>query len=198
MFHIEENRKELNLVLPLPVSVNHYLNHRVSGGKGKKFIQTYKTPEAIYFEKQASKIMQEEIKKQNWTKPNELQHVVVEVIWFFPKKGMDADNHFKMLQDQLQKNDVLYNDSLAMGRTLDMYIDTVNPHCEVKIYIAEKQGLFKNNNHKKYFCENNCYLCSKKKDNCTTFKKILENRIISDVDIESNKCNKIKIKKLKK
>ena len=63
--------KVLKLTLPLPVSVNHYLGHTISRGKGKKFIQTYKTQEALAFERISKPIILKEVVNQKWTKPEE-------------------------------------------------------------------------------------------------------------------------------
>lgn len=184
----------LKLTLPLPVSVNHYLAHRISRGKGKKFIQTYKTQEAMLFERLAKPIIQAEVEKQCWQIPDIDKYIRVEATWYLHKKGIDCSNLHKQALDIMQ-GFVYHNDSMVLESTKDFFIDSKNPHCELTIYTSEKIGVFKNKESKQYFCEANCYKCSKKKNNCSYFKKLLENRIIAEVDLKENVCFKLKIKK---
>lgn len=187
------NSKILKMVLPLPVSQNHYLKHRVSHGK-KKFVQTYKTSEALYFENTARPIIKKEVEKHKWIMPEKDTYVRVEVTWYLHKRGMDCSNMHKQLLDVMQGY-VYQNDSMVLECSKNCFIDSQNPRCSLEIYILEKEGVFKNKEEKKFFCEANCYKCSKKKNSCTIFKKLLENRIIPEVDLEKNLCSKIKIKK---
>ena len=186
--------KVLKLTLPLPVSVNHYLSHRISKGKGKKFIQTYKTSEAMLFERIAKPIIKEEVIKQGWEIPDIDEYIRVEATWFLHKKGIDCSNLHKQALDIMQ-GFVYHNDSMVLECTKDYFIDSKNPHCELVIYTSTKQGVFKDKKEKKTFCEANCYKCSKKKTSCSFYKKLLENRIIPEVDLKENVCYKIKLKK---
>lgn len=187
-------KKVLKLNLPLPVSVNHYLSHRISSGRGKRFIQTYKTQEAVIFEKLAKKIIIEEVQKQDWKIPNEDVYIRVSAVWYLHKKGIDCSNLHKQALDIMQGH-VYHNDSMVLECTQNYFIDTKNPHCELEITIADKVGVFSNIEEKKIFCEANCHKCSKKKTSCSFFKKLLENRIIPEIDLKNNQCSKIKIKK---
>lgn len=185
--------KVLKLTLPLPVSVNHYLNHSISKGRGKKFIHTYKSREAIIFERVSKSIIEEEVKKQGWVIPDETVYIRVEATWFIHKKGIDCSNLHKQALDILQGY-VYHNDSMVLESTSDYFIDSKNPHCELVISISEKEGVFKTKDDKKAFCEANCHKCSKKKTSCSFYKKLLENRIISEINLQTNTCSKIKIK----
>lgn len=187
--------KKLKLTLPLPVSVNHYLGHRISGGRGKKFIHTYKTQEAISFERIAKPIILKEVQAQKWVKPSENTYIRVEATWFFHKKGLDSSNMHKQVLDILQRCEVYYNDNMVLECSKDYYIDAKNPRCEIVLSLMDKEGVFATKDDKKRFCTSNCHLCSKKKNNCTFFKKLLENRIIEEIDLDKNICHKIKLKK---
>lgn len=184
---------KLYLTVKIPPSVNHYLSYRVSRGKGKRFVQTYKTQEAVAFEKYFKKYLNDEIHKQNWVCA-ETGYVVIEVNWFFESNRRDSNNYYKVLLDCM--NTIVFkDDKQALEKTMNIYIDSSNPRAEIVIYKSEKDGVFINKQHRQAFCEANCQLCSKKTTNCTTLKKLLDNRIIPDVDLQNNICKKIKIKK---
>ena len=189
--------QSLTLTLPLPVSVNHYLAHRISRGKGKRFIHTYKTQEALVFERLSKPIILREVEAQKWVKPKEDRYIRVEAVWYFHKKGIDSSNMHKQVLDILQRCDVYHNDSMVLECSKDYYIDSHKPRCEIKLTLMDKQGVFKNQDDKLDFCKSNCYHCTKDKMSCTFFKKLLENRIILEVDLVNKKCSKIKIKKTK-
>lgn len=189
-------KNTLEIILPLPVSVNHYLGHRVSRGK-KKFVQTYKTQEALLFENTSRKIIQQELKNQNWQKPAENKYIRVDVVWFLKKKGMDTNNLYKMPLDIMEKCGVYSNDSMVLESTVDYFIDTKNPRCHLKLTVIDKEGVFKNQDEKLLFCKANCHNCSKKKTSCTYFKKLLENRIITEVNLAENVCYKLKTRRTK-
>lgn len=187
---------KLYLTVKIPPSVNHYLSYRVSsGGKGKRFVQAYKTPEAIAFERYFKKYLDEEIKNQNW-ECVEKGYVVIEVNWFFESNRRDSNNYYKLLLDCMNTK-VFKDDKQALEKTMNIFIDSNNPRAEILIYKSEKEGVFLNKNQKNNFCESNCHLCSKKTQSCTILKKLLDNRIIPEVDLNQNKCNKIRIKKVK-
>ena len=185
--------KVLTLHLPLPVSVNHYLGRRISRGRGKKFITTFKTQEAILFEKIAKAKIIEEVKKQNWKMPDITDFIRVEAIWYISKKGIDPANLHKQSLDIMQGL-VYHNDNMVLETTSDYFIDSKNPRCIIKVSISEKKGVFRNDTERKKFCEANCHKCSKKKLSCSFYKRLLENRIIAEVDLENNICTKIKTK----
>lgn len=189
--------KVLKLTLPLPVSVNHYLGHTISRGKGKKFIQTYKTQEALAFERISKPIILKEVVNQKWTKPEETKYIRVQAIWYFHKKGLDSSNMHKQVLDILQRCDVYYNDNMVLECSKDYFIDSKNPRCEIELSIMDKEGVFNTKEEKKNFCVANCHRCSKKKNSCSFFKKLLENRIIEEIDLKANICHKIKVKKIK-
>ena len=187
----------LKLTAKIPPSVNHYLAYRVSrGGKGKRFVQTYKTQDAISYEKYFKKYLEEEIKKQGWTCVDS-GYVVIEVNWFFESNRRDSNNYYKVLLDCMNTR-VFKDDKQALEKTVNIFIDSKNPRAEILIYKSDKIGVFQNKEEKQKFCLSNCHLCSKKSSSCSILKKLLDNRIIEEVDIHNNKCFKIKIRKNKK
>ena len=185
----------LKLTCPLPPSVNHYMAYRVSGGRGKKFVQAYKTQDSIRFEKEFNRILEKEIQKQKWIIVEE-GYVIVEVEWFFESNRRDSNNYHKLILDCMNQK-VFKDDKQAMERTMNITIDPKNPRAEIKIYKSNKQGLFTNEEDKKIFYQNNCCRCSKKKNNCSVYKKILSNKIGEEFDLKQNICFKIKNKKVK-
>ena len=58
--------KELKLTSPIPPSVNHYMGYRAIMRGGKPLAVPYKTSEATAFQKEFSKIVQDEVAKQEW------------------------------------------------------------------------------------------------------------------------------------
>lgn len=186
---------QLKLTAKIPPSVNHYLSYRVSGGRGKRFVQTYKNQDSVSYEKYFKKYLDEQIQLQNW-ECIDSGYVVVEVNWYFESNRRDSNNYYKVLLDCMNTK-VFRDDKQAIERTMNIYIDSKNPRAEIKIYKAEKEGVFENREAKQTFCEANCHLCSKKHNSCSIFKKLLDNRIIEEVDLFNNKCNKLKVKKTK-
>ena len=185
----------LKITCPIPPSVNHYMAYRVSGGKGRKFVQAYKTQDSIRFEKEFNRILNIEIKKQNWELVEE-GYVIVEANWFFESNRRDSNNYHKLILDCMNQK-VFKDDKQAMERTMNITIDPKNPRAELTIYKSNKQGLFLTEEDKMKFCSNNCHKCTKKKTSCSIFKKILNNKISEEFDLTQNLCFKIKNKKSK-
>lgn len=183
----------LKLTCPLPPSVNHYMAYRVSGGKSKKFVQAYKTQDSLKFEREFKRILDTEIKKQNWNIVEE-GYVIVEVDWFFESNRRDSNNYYKLILDCMNTK-IFKDDKQAMERTMNITIDSKNPRAEITIYKSDKQGLFTNEEEKKNFSIHNCHQCTKKKNSCTIYKKILSNKISEEFDLVQNICFKIKQKK---
>lgn len=183
---------------PIPPSVNNYLRQRVQRGRnGKIFVQVYKSAEAIAYEKIFSKIVVEEISKQNWVKPDKLKYIIVEATYYFPRLGFDTNNHWKLPLDVFTTVDLYEDDSKVVERVNRIYIDKENPRIEFAIYEAPFVGVFNDEFEFELFKNSNCILCSKNINTCGVLKRALENKILHD-EIKDSECKKIKIKKIKK
>lgn len=76
---------ELKLTVGIPVSVNHYLAYRAIIKNGKPMAMSYKTKEALEYQKWLIGYLKDETKKQNWTlTPDKARHFYVDAYFYFP------------------------------------------------------------------------------------------------------------------
>lgn len=188
------DRKYFRLTLPLPESVNAYLKHKVSYKGKKPVVVAYKTSETVAFEKMASNIVLNEMRKQNWTTPDSDTWVRVEAIWYFSKAGNDTNNRWKSLLDILQSVGVYTNDSKVIEASINTFVDSSNPRVELNIYTLQKKGIFLGEDHLKAFKNSNCDECSRP-SSCRVLKTALDNKITEDISLADNICFKKKTKK---
>lgn len=173
----------LNFTLPIPPSVNAYLGKKVvySPISKKQVVQVYKTTVAKQYDKLAINTIKREIEKNNWKKTEEFQYVIVEYMFFIPHKKVDSDNCFKLINDAITASGAVYDDSMIIPRVIDVIINKNNPRVEVKLYLAEKVGIFANifalNNFILNYCEN----CSRYKRNCSLLRSSKENKITPEI-----------------
>lgn len=185
-------KEELNLSLPLPPSVNSYMDYKVRR-VGKKFkVESYPSAEYAEFTHIATKIIKDYMKDAFWDFAYRGEYIRVEVTVYFNRLGMDADNIFKCLLDTLERTQLIYqDDSYVLPVIKNVYIDKDNPHVEVKIYKDEKIGVFDNVDELEEFEECNCKNCSKNKEHCAVYKGFLENRV-HDLELDVKKCKRLK------
>lgn len=184
----------LEFSLPIPPSVNMYLSKSVVYYGGKPTVQVFKTAKARTYESYAIKSIQRAINEQKWVTPDKLQYVVVELVYYLERKRKDVDNTFKILFDCCTLSKVVEDDDSIIPIVKDIFIDKENPRVEVKIYVSDKIGVFKDRETYDYFIENNCIWCKRRDKNCSLLKKSLENRIIPEIDINTLECKKRPIK----
>ena len=189
----ELDRKFLRLTLPLPESVNAYLNHRVSYRNGKPIVVAYKTQEANQFEKEAQSIISSAIKKQCWDLPSKDTWVKVEAIWYVRNTISDFSNLWKQTLDCM--NGLVYaDDRKVIESTVNGFVDTKNPRVELNIYTLQKRGIFLSQNHLDGFKDNNCNECAKNIKTCRTLKEFLDNKITENIVLVDNMCLKKRTK----
>jgi Holliday junction resolvase RusA-like endonuclease len=190
---------------PIPPSVNSYLNYRVQKNyhTGRLFVQAYKSSETIAFERKFLKIAQDEKARQNWEIPDPDKYVAVDIVFYFPKHGMDTNNHYKVPLDVLKTAGIYHDDSKVMEAARRVYIDKQNPRMELRIYETGFMGIFDSEDHWYQFMEDNCSLCKKNPNRCSTMTKALENKLTGDIEksiyngkiLVYNKCNKMVLNK---
>ena len=184
--------KELHITLPLPKSVNHIYGRN-------KFGSTYLKKEGKEYKVKAIKEIKKQVKEQGWNKLKENEFCYFDTVVYMNKKGRDSDNIYKLLQDSCTLSEVIwFDDTYVWSRTQRSYIDSNNPRVEITITPTNTIGIFKDKQEYKTFKQNNCNKCNKKIDgerSCTIHKKLLDNRIVEEVDYENLKCNKLKEKK---
>lgn len=185
----------MEFTIPLCPSVNSYNQYKIIRRGKRLSIQSYPSLDTEKFYKEAVPIIREAIKKYGWQTVPKGQFVEVYPTFYMRKAGMDADNHFKCLNDSLQKAEVVENDSQIIPRCEDVFIDKDNPRIVVTVNISPKIGIFASELHKEEFLKRNCKQCSKNHLKCTCFKSFLENRVHELEDDYT--CKKLKIKGVK-
>ena len=100
---------ELKLTVGIPVSVNHYLAYRAIIKNGKPMAMSYKTKEALEYQKWLIGYLKDETKKQNWTlTPDKVRHFYVDAYFYFPRIDMDANNYWKILLDAITDSGLIW------------------------------------------------------------------------------------------
>lgn len=192
------NKPILKLTSPLPPSVNHYTGVRTIMKNGKPISMVYETKEAKDYKKQFKKIIEDEVKKQNWNwSVNDTQHFYVDAVFYFDRIDKDAANYEKCLSDTITETQLIWkDDNVTLFRPLRIYYDNVNPRIELTIYPVDYIGIF-NNQDELYRFEEKCRQCQRYKRNCSILKKAKEGRIQEEIDnsLIEFKCSKFKLSK---
>lgn len=138
------------------------------------------------------KYIREQVKEQNWIKLNEEQYCYVDQWVYMNTKGRDSDNLSKLLNDSITESEVVWlDDTYSLVRTQNLFIDAANPRVEMIISPVDFVGVFNTNEDYQVF-KSKCESCKRYSKNCSIHRKLLENRIISEVTIVDNlvACNK--------
>lgn len=176
---------------PIPPSVNHYLAYRTIIKNGKPMAMSYKTKEAKDYQKSIIKLIQEEVEKQGWKKSdNKFQHYYMDVLFYFPRIDMDANNYFKCLADAITDSELVWiDDTQLCERVMGIYYDNKNPRMEIEIKPVNYIGIFPDKeNYEQFICK--CETCKRYKRNCSILNKATDGRISED--IVSFECQKYK------
>lgn len=184
---------ELLITTPIPPSVNNYLNYRVQKNphNGRLFVQPYKSQDSIAYEGKVIKYTQRAIKDQKWELPGPTKYVIVDAVFYWPKHGMDTNNHWKLPLDCFKAAGVYHDDSKVLEGARRSYIDANNPRIVFRIYQSGFLGIFDSEEHYRDFIADNCDNCRKNPNRCSIVTKALENRLTGDIILEYNKCNKL-------
>lgn len=181
---------QINLVLPLPPSVNEYLGYRVVYVNGKAIPQPFETKTAKEYKAYVKSIVRRELKKQPWECLDKENYIDIELTYYLNKKRKDSHNLEKVLFDALMGAGLYPDDDIIIPKTKNIYIDKYCPRVEVKLSISEKRGIFDNPEHLKMFKAINCDRCKKStyKRKCGIIQKALDNRIEPEINILRNIC----------
>lgn len=156
---------------------------------------SYKTPEAVKYQKNFTEYVQNEVAKQDWImSKNKFQHYYMDCIFYFDRLGNDANNYFKCLADSITDSKCVWIDDIQLcERVQGIYIDSANPRVEINLYEVDYVGIFKNVSQLEKF-KSNCIQCTRyKQGKCSIFNKAIEGRIqeeIIDFQCMINKQNK--------
>lgn len=183
----------LKITSPIPPSVNHYLHHRVQRARnGRLFVQPFKPKRTIEYEEHFFKIVTQAIEEQQWEIPDKDKFIIIRATFYFPQKGLDINNHWKLPLDVFKSAGVYLDDSQVIEGAKRQYIDKNNPRIEFDIWVAPFIGIFNNKEQLDEFKNVNCRFCKKEPEKCTILKQAYENRITGDIDMGTMICNKRK------
>ena len=172
----------LKLISTEFISVNHYLGYRTVMKNGKPMAMSYKTKEAINFQKKFIKHIQEQVKIQNWdVEINPAQHFYVDAVFYFPRLDLDANNYFKVTLDAITDSGLIWaDDNVVCERVQRIYYDSKNPRIEFTIYPVDYVGIFDNKEQLEIF-EDRCKTCKRYSRNCSILNKAKEGRIQEEI-----------------
>lgn len=189
----------LKLISPIPPSVNHYtavhtIMKKDKKGKMRPMSVVYETKEAKEYKRIFKKIIENEVKKQNYDFPvNSTQHFFVDAVFYFDRIDMDASNYEKCIGDSLTETKLIWNDdNVALFRPQRIYYDNKHPRIELTIYPVDYIGIFDNAIALAKF-EDKCKFCKRYARNCSILKKAIEGRIQDE--IQNMACQKYTEKK---
>jgi Holliday junction resolvase RusA-like endonuclease len=188
---------ELNLILPLPTSLNSLYKNEYKYNKitkkneptGAKVLSV----EGLNKKKQIQKETMKQLKGQEWEyEISKETFLYMDTYIFFNRIGRDDDNIYKLLKDSLQG--IIYeNDSKVLVRTQKIVFDSNNPHVELHIHPVDFIGIFDNKDQLDEF-ESRCKSCNRYGRNCSILNKAKEGRIQDEIDHELY-CSKYEMKK---
>lgn len=172
----------LKLTSPIGVSVNHYLAYRAIIKNGKPMAMSYKTQEALRYQKDFIKYVKEEVEKQGYDlKPDPLQHFYIDAIFYFDRIDRDPNNYFKCLLDAITDTRLVWvDDNVTCERVQRIYYDSKNPRIELTIYPVNYIGIFDDVSQLDKF-KSRCIGCKRYKRNCSLLKKAIEGRVQSEI-----------------
>ena len=186
------SEQKLNLVSPIPMSLNHYLGIRAILKNGKPMAINYKKPEAVKYQKAFTKYVQEQAKAQGWVmSDNKFQHYYMDCVFYFDRTDKDCNNYFKIMADAITDAGCVWiDDTQLCERVQGIFYDAENPRIEICVHPVQYHGIFANASQLQDF-ENNCIGCARYKRNCSILKKAKEGRIQEEIN-NNYVCSKFK------
>lgn len=142
------------LVLPLPPSVNHYLNYRTQRlSNGRTVVMASKTAESKAYEAEAIKLIKKFMKDNHWEMPHKHNYILVKSTTFLANAKSDSNNLWKLPLDCMEKAGLYLNDNKVLEGTKRVYIDSSNPRMEFEISLDESYGIFDSMEQQEEFIE---------------------------------------------
>ena len=183
--------KDLTLTIDIPPSVNHYLAYRAIIKNGRPMAMSYKTKEALRYQKKLIEYVEQEVVNQKWElTPNKTQHFYIDTVFYFGATDQDANNYFKVMLDAITDTQLIWlDDNVTCERVQGIYYDVENPRVEVHIHPTDYIGVFQNASQLENF-ESNCVGCNRYKRNCSLLRCAKEGRI--QPEIQDLVCTKFK------
>lgn len=152
---------------------------------------SYKTSEAIKYQKYFTQYVKDEVKKQNYTLiPDKNRHFYIDTVFYFDRTDRDPNNYFKCMLDAITDTSLIWvDDNVTCERVQRIYYDSANPRIELEIYPCDYIGVFDNMSQLELF-ESNCIRCNRYNRNCSILQKAKEGRI--QLELDGLKCLKYK------
>lgn len=122
-------KQKFTATLPIPPSVNHLYRYV----HGRKFL----TKQAVQYYGEVSRLIEEEIGKQNFKKEGEAVWLILEIKCFrSDRRRFDLHNTHKALCDALE-GQLFIDDRYVLVRDMNMSYDADNPRIEIVLYPHE-------------------------------------------------------------
>lgn len=196
---------ELNLVLPVPTSINKlYINEyqyqknpatkkpeRVPTGR-RILSKEGRTVKAQIQGRARVQLLEHPDWDYEWTKEN---FVYQDAVIYFARRGSDDNNIYKLLNDSLEG--IVYdNDSRVLVRTQRIVYDSKNPRIEVSIKPVDFVGIFKDRETYEEFATI-CSGCSRYRNGgCSILKDSISGTVREEIgSIHNPICESFKVKK---
>lgn len=143
---------------------------------------SYKTKEALQYQKDLIKLVNSEVDRQGWDiKPNKTQHFYIDAVFYFGRTDQDANNYFKVMLDAITETQLIWlDDNVTCERVQGIYYDSKNPRVEIHIHPTDYIGVFENASQLEKF-ESNCIGCKRYKRNCSLLLGAKEGRIQAEI-----------------
>lgn len=142
----------------------------------------YETKEAKEYKKKFKRIIEEQVKVQNWNiEVNKAQHFYVDAVFYFDRVDKDCSNYEKCLGDTITETQLIWkDDNVSLFRPQRIYYDPENPRIELTIYPVDYIGIFDNLPQLEQF-ESRCIGCNRYKRNCSLLAKAKAGRIQPEI-----------------
>lgn len=175
-------KQVLNLVSPIPPSVNHYLGWRCIVKNNRPLAVCYTTPEAQRYQRLFVKYVKAEVQKQGWVKSkNKYQHYYMDCVYYFDRVDKDANNYFKCMADAITKSKAVWiDDTQLCERVQGIFYDATQPRVEITITEVGYFGVLRNADELRKL-DIQCHSCARDLAKCKVRKTALEGRTCSGV-----------------
>lgn len=180
--------KILEVILPLPPSVNSYQGKMILKQGRYSRIQFYPTKETINWKQYSSTILIRAMEESRFHFPIERKkYVVAEVDYVMSQRKEDPDNYFKVPFDLMQSLNIIENDDQIIPRVNNVVINKENPSMKITLYLHDKVGIFKDNDEYVRFKYRCCNICRRNKA-CSLREKAISNHFVDSIDTKNLIC----------
>ena len=155
---------------------------------------SYKTPEAVKYQKGFIEYVKQEVENQGYVMPeSKTQHYYIDAVFYFDRTDRDPNNYFKCMFDAITDTGMVWpDDNVTCERVQHIYYDHDDPRIELTIYPTDYIGVFDNASQLDEF-ESNCIDCVRYKRNCSILQKAKHGYI--QEEIKDCVCSKYKKRK---